>query len=811
VDRPADGRGPRRDRRSGPHGGRPAPQAARVFQYSSSTASTVLSAIVGAAAALTGFVVTVTTLIVQMVNGTFSPRYMRLWYRDPVLKATLALLAGTLMLAFSMLRRIEPNFVPNLGVSVAGILMVADLILFLFFFSRCMSRLRPVTVAALVAKAGRAAFEEARRAMERSAVAIGPSVPDTQPTHVVRASSPGVIQAMHLEGLVRWARQHDAQLVLAQAVGDFVTTGKTLVTIYGGSRDTRGAERELTGMIALGDERTIQQDPAFAIRIMVDIALMALSPAVNAPTTATQVLGHLGETLRMIGAADLRRRADSSRGEDRPAVIIRAHAWEDYLTLGVTEIRQYGVTGIQVMRALHAMLEELREEVRPSTARPSRRSWPASTRPLPRSGATRSISTAPRSQMVRASAARDSQRRLAGRLPRTARGRAASSRPKDHQADRDHPGGKQEDEPLDVGDDEQEHQPGGVAGKDEPAGQETRAQPDGRGNKHEDGCRANCENEEEREAERTSEQESVRVGRRLTLELYSGNQRAGTGRSGKEHRGEEQAAAEEDGREEAIFALAEVAPDRSDEPDEGDPGKGNEEQSDERYPAGVLLEVKVSDLPRAAPGSGPFPDEQHRGDEEEGEHEPGDAGGTRGLEPTLGLERQPFSCRIVRQCRYSNGTSAAQGSVRILPDWGSRRAGRDLSVLAGTCPGSCAPAGGAHCRACRRRRVGQGVRDLVHQHVASGPAAQAHEQGHEHNPTTVKFLWWSGRRASREPLRAFGASGDPLVRVNGRRCLQQGSHHVAHSVQSSHRLAPCALPRLSIAPHGVACSIAPMG
>ena len=335
------------------------------FQYSSSTASTVLSAIVGAAAALTGFVVTVTTLIVQMVNGTFSPRYMRLWYRDPVLKATLALLAGTLMLAFSMLRRIEPNFVPNLGVSVAGILMVADLILFLFFFSRCMSRLRPVTVAALVAKAGRAAFEEARQAMERSAVAIGPSAPDTQPTRVVRASSPGVIQAIHLEGLVRWARQHDAQLVLAQAVGDFVTTGETLLAVYGGSTGTGGAERELTGMIAPGDERTIQQDPAFAIRIMVDIALMALSPAVNAPTTATQVLGHLGETLRMIGAADLRRRAGSSRGEDRPAVIIRAYAWEDYLSLGVTEIRQYGVTGIQVMRALHAMLEELRGEVRP--------------------------------------------------------------------------------------------------------------------------------------------------------------------------------------------------------------------------------------------------------------------------------------------------------------------------------------------------------------------------------------------------------------------------------------------------------------
>ena len=117
-------------------------------------------------------------------------------------------------------------------------------------------------------------------------------------------------------------------------------------------------------MIALGEERTIQQDPAFAIRIMVDIALMALSPAVNAPTTATQVLGHLGEMLRMIGATDLGRRAVGVRGEDRPAVVIRIPGWEDYLTLGVTEIREYGASGIQVMRALRATLEELREDVR---------------------------------------------------------------------------------------------------------------------------------------------------------------------------------------------------------------------------------------------------------------------------------------------------------------------------------------------------------------------------------------------------------------------------------------------------------------
>src|SRR5262245_10572754 len=90
------------------------------WTYSPSTASTLLSAIVGAMAALAGFVVTVTVLVVQMATGSFSARYMLLWYRDRVLKALLALLVGTLAFSFALLRRVESNFVPNLGVTIAG-------------------------------------------------------------------------------------------------------------------------------------------------------------------------------------------------------------------------------------------------------------------------------------------------------------------------------------------------------------------------------------------------------------------------------------------------------------------------------------------------------------------------------------------------------------------------------------------------------------------------------------------------------------------------------------------------------------------
>ncbi len=335
------------------------------WQYSPTTASTVLTSIVGATAALTGFVVTVTVLVVQMATGTFSARYMRLWYRDRMLKATLAVLVGTLTFSFALLRRIEEDFVPDLGVTMAGSLIAVSLLVFIFFFDRFIHRLRPVTVAALVAKAGRRAFDDAVRMADRPDIRWEPHVTTAEPTVLVRASRAGSIQAIDPNGLVRWARDHDSTLVLAHVVGDFVPTGATLIRVYGGTEDIGAAERELQGMIALGDERTIQQDPAFALRIMVDIAVRALSPAVNDPTTAVQLLDHLGETLRLIGTTDLEMRAERAGGETRTAVVMRARRWEDFLILGVTEIREYGASSIQVLRRLSAMLEELHETVRP--------------------------------------------------------------------------------------------------------------------------------------------------------------------------------------------------------------------------------------------------------------------------------------------------------------------------------------------------------------------------------------------------------------------------------------------------------------
>jgi uncharacterized membrane protein len=142
-----------------------------------------------------------------------------------------------------------------------------------------------------------------------------------------------------------------------------VPTGAGLVQVFGAAPPT--VQRRVRRMFALGRERTIEQDPAFALRILVDIAIRALSPAVNDPTTAVQVLDYIEDLLLVIGRREAHGHGVLRDPEGRPRVVVPVRYWEQYLTLGVTEIRRYGATSVQVSRRLRAMLEELRSGVPP--------------------------------------------------------------------------------------------------------------------------------------------------------------------------------------------------------------------------------------------------------------------------------------------------------------------------------------------------------------------------------------------------------------------------------------------------------------
>jgi uncharacterized membrane protein len=329
--------------------------------YSASTATGLLTAIVGATIAFTGFVVTISVLVIQMATGTLSPRYMRLWYRDRLQKAVLAVLVGTLSFSLVTLRHSGTGVTPNLGVLISGIAVVASIVLFLFFLDRFIHRLRPVAVAQLVVRQGLRHFSS-------PVVSTGPEPSEdepagVEPVAVARSARTGSIQAIDRKGMVAWAMSNSCVVVLRRAPGDFVAKGAPIAEIY--------AERPpsdtdlLDDMFALGVERTIEQDPAFAIRVVVDVATRALSPAVNDPTTAVQVLDHLQVLLHEIGSRPLSRRAVLRDDDGRVRVVIPTLEWTDFLTLAVTEIRLYGASSIQVLRRLRAMLEDLCDSVLP--------------------------------------------------------------------------------------------------------------------------------------------------------------------------------------------------------------------------------------------------------------------------------------------------------------------------------------------------------------------------------------------------------------------------------------------------------------
>jgi uncharacterized membrane protein len=144
---------------------------------------------------------------------------------------------------------------------------------------------------------------------------------------------------------------------LAPQIGDFVAEDEPLFNLYGSDRAVD--EKVLRAAVAFGSERTMEQDPAFAVRIVVDIALKALSPAINDPTTAVLAIDQLHRMLRAVGRRNLRTdEILNASGELR--VIFRTPNWDDFVHLAFTEIRAYGASNVQIVRRLRAMIENLK-------------------------------------------------------------------------------------------------------------------------------------------------------------------------------------------------------------------------------------------------------------------------------------------------------------------------------------------------------------------------------------------------------------------------------------------------------------------
>ncbi|MGQ0585027.1 MAG: DUF2254 domain-containing protein [Reyranella sp.] len=296
---------------------------------------------------------------IQVASGQLTPRIIATTLlRDNVLRYTVGLFVFALLFAVGVLSRTETE-VNQLALFVAAILGLVCIAAFLYLIDYAARLLRPVSIVARVSEYGLAVIEsvypgDVRTEPRMPAPLRRPLGPPGRIIHHQGRS--GIVLAVDLDTLVAEARRLNGVIEFVPQVGDFVAVGDPIFRLYGGA--VAVDDGKLRTASALGPERTLEQDPMFAFRILVDVAVKALSKAINDPTTAVLAIDQLHRLLRVVGKRDLRNE-NISDGEGQLRAILRTPNWESFVHLAFCEIRYYGAENMQIARRLRAMHENL--------------------------------------------------------------------------------------------------------------------------------------------------------------------------------------------------------------------------------------------------------------------------------------------------------------------------------------------------------------------------------------------------------------------------------------------------------------------
>jgi len=173
---------------------------------------------------------------------------------------------------------------------------------------------------------------------------------------VIWTAGPGILQAIDVPRIISAARDADAVVEIVVPFGETVQQHAPVAVVHGTADPSLDAE--VLKSIRTGVERTFEQDPALALRVLVDIALREVSSAINDPTTAVQVLDSEESLLRVLIRRDLNvREATGPHGSAR--VLLSLPDWDDYLALSFDEVIEMGADHVQVRRRLERLLRDL--------------------------------------------------------------------------------------------------------------------------------------------------------------------------------------------------------------------------------------------------------------------------------------------------------------------------------------------------------------------------------------------------------------------------------------------------------------------
>ena len=350
---------------------RPEPDAESVlWPGEPSSARGLLEVLAGTSLTVVALVFSLFLVALQLAASQYSPRLLRTFSRDPWVQASLAVLISTFVFSLVTLALFGTiDQPPRISVAVAVVLGLAGVGALVGAVAHIVSSLRVETMmtethddAARVIDASLGGGEHGPRPAGWPPVGS----PGDEPRELSAARS-GFVQAVGRPRLVSWAQRHGAYVQLDVTPGDHVLAGRPLGRVWFEGTGDDAADRdeapdvdEIVSAVMIGYERTPDEDPAFGIVQLVDVAVRALSPSMNDPTSAVHAIGHVAALLGQVAVSD-RGAFRLSRAKDETVRLVeRERTVTEYLAVTCRPLVRAGGAHPQVLLALIELLDYVR-------------------------------------------------------------------------------------------------------------------------------------------------------------------------------------------------------------------------------------------------------------------------------------------------------------------------------------------------------------------------------------------------------------------------------------------------------------------
>lgn len=341
-----------------------------VFGGGPDGARSVLSSIAGSTITVAGVTFSISIVALQLASSQFSPRVLRDFMRDRLSQSVLGSFLGAFFYALLVMRSIRsqddsaPEFVPALSVTVGILLAAVAVIMLVYFIHHISTRIQVSSILAAIASAAEDSMRRAtqgREGADRTDDLLDSPLPAEEPGSVPGTGS-GYLQLVDSGGLVELAKRRDLVLRIERPVGDWAQAGAPLFSVWPAAVAGDELARELNDHVTIGAERSLEQDPAFGIRQLVDVAVKALSPGINDPTTARDCISRVTQLLvaRAGAGSEAARYADD---DGRVRLVRATRGFEELVSLGFDEIRHYGAATPDIAIAIAEALASLKSQL----------------------------------------------------------------------------------------------------------------------------------------------------------------------------------------------------------------------------------------------------------------------------------------------------------------------------------------------------------------------------------------------------------------------------------------------------------------